>query len=177
LGYWNKPEATNETLKDGWLYSGDLGRLDDEGYLFITGRKKDILKTSGGKNITPSLIENELKVHPLIGEAIVCGDGKKYLVALISLDQDVLAALSTKYNITQQQFQGGPALKVVEDHITKVNTLFSRVEQIKKFRITPTPFGLEKGELTPTMKARRHIINENYKELIESMYQGDEDKE
>jgi len=174
LGYWNKPEATNETIKDGWLYSGDVGRFDDEGFLFITGRKKDTIKTSGGKQITPSLIENELKVHPVIGEAIVVGDGRNYLVALISLDMDVVKALSAKYNITPEQFQAGPALKAVAEHVDKINSLFSRVEQIKKWRITPEPFGLERGEVTPTFKARRHIIHQNYKELIDSMYEGDE---
>jgi len=175
IGYWNKPEATSECLVDGWLFSGDLGRLDEDGFLFITGRKKDVLKTSGGKNITPSLIENELKTHPLIGEAVVCGDGQKYLVALISLDSDVLKVLAAKHNITTEQFQEGPAPQVIAEHIEKINSLFSRVEHIKKFRITPVPFGLERGEVTPTMKARRHIINQNYKDLINSMYE--EDKE
>jgi long-chain acyl-CoA synthetase len=163
LGYYKEPEATAETLHDGWLSSGDLGAFDADGFLTITGRKKEIIITAGGKNIAPKNIEAALKQSPVIGEAVVIGDRRKYLTALVTLDE-----LATK-EMAQDQIRA-----TIQTQVDQVNQSLARVEQVKKFAILARPFGIESGELTPTLKIKRKVVAQKYATEIEAMYQGDD---
>ncbi|MEZ4440250.1 MAG: long-chain fatty acid--CoA ligase [Polyangiaceae bacterium] len=171
LGYFKSPEATAETLIDGWLHSGDLGKIDAEGFLHITGRKKDLIITAGGKNIAPKNIEAALKDLNIIGEAVVIGDRRKFLTALISLDPEKAEEYAKKNGEKVGSLHESESLKaLIQEHVDKVNNDLARVEQIKKFTILKKPFSIEGGELTPTLKVKRKKVNENYSDVIESMY-------
>eukprot|EP01129_Flabellula_baltica_P002095 TRINITY_DN11949_c0_g1_i1.p1 TRINITY_DN11949_c0_g1~~TRINITY_DN11949_c0_g1_i1.p1 ORF type:complete len:575 (+),score=144.13 TRINITY_DN11949_c0_g1_i1:22-1725(+) len=173
LGYWNLPDKTAETIdSDGFVHSGDLGRFDEDGFLYIVGRKKDIIITSGGKNVTPINMENSLKTHPLIGAAVVVGEGRPYLNALICLDDDVVAALAAKHGITPEQFKASPGChEAVEKHVEECNQHFNRQEQVKKFKILEEPFSIENDTLTPTTKVKRANVNVYYADVIDALYQ------
>ncbi len=158
LGYYKEPEATAESLKDGWLCSGDLGAFDKDGFLSITGRKKEIIITAGGKNIAPKNIEAALKQSPIIGEAVVIGDRRKFLTALVTLS-DAAATTDT-----------AQIRSTIQAQIDQVNLTLARVEQVKKFAILPKPFGIDSGELTPTMKIKRKVVAQMYAVEIEAMY-------
>jgi len=175
-GYFKNPELTAETVIDGWMHSGDIGEFDAQGNLRITDRKKDIIITSGGKNITPQHIENELKFSPYISDAVVIGDARKYLSALIMLDEENVMKYAQDERIPFTTYksltEAGEIVKLVQDEIEKVNNRLARVEQIKKFRLLDIKLTSEDGELTATMKLKRRYINEKYKTLIDSMYRG-----
>lgn len=171
MGYYKDQAATDEALIDGWLHSGDLGKVDSEGYLHITGRKKDLIITAGGKNIAPKNIEASLKDLNLVGEAVVIGDRRKYLTALISLDVDAMAAYAEEHGLdVDTLYEAAQVNSMLEAHVAKVNKDLARVEQIKKFTILKKPFSIEGGELTPTLKVKRKIVNDHYASEIESMY-------
>jgi long-chain acyl-CoA synthetase len=160
LGYLNNPEATAEALtQDGWLKSGDIGEIDDEGYLFITDRKKDIIITAGGENVTPSLIETALQTNPLIGTVVVIGDQRPFLTALISIDPEAAEGM------TDDEVQAS-----VQSAVDEVNAANARVRQLKKFAILDEPLSIEHGELTPTMKVKRKVVREHFNDQIEAMY-------
>ena len=160
LGYYKEPEATAEALRDGYLCSGDLGAFDKDGFLSITGRKKEIIITAGGKNIAPKNIEAALKESPLIGEAVVIGDRRKYLTVLVTLDDAAAAKVG-----------GVDAVRAaIQARIDEVNVTLARVEQIKKFAILARPFGIETGELTPTMKIKRKVVANKFAQEIDAMY-------
>ena len=177
-GYWRNPEATAETIVEGWLHSGDVGEIDERGFLKITDRKKDLIITSGGKNIAPQNLENQLKFSPYVNDAVVIGDARKYLTALIIIDEDnvVKFAQDNKVQYTTyasltraQEIQG-----LIAEEVRRVNKNLARVETIKKFSILPKKLLEEDGEVTPTMKVKRKFINETFGELIEGMYRGRE---
>jgi long-chain acyl-CoA synthetase len=168
MGYYKEPQATAETLVDGWLCSGDLGALDKDGFLTITGRKKEIIITAGGKNIAPKNIEAALKQSPLVGDVIVIGDRRKFLSALITLDEAAAARVAPDAGA---KLAGAPAIRAaVQKQVDEVNETLARVEQIKKFTILPRAFSIADGEMTPTMKLKRKVIAQRYATEIDAMY-------
>lgn len=175
-GYYKSDEATAEVLADGWLHSGDVGFLDDEGYLHVTDRKKDLIITASGKNIAPQEIENRLKYHPLISQAVVVGDQRPYLTALITLDPEAVGRLAVERNlgsVDPAEITGHPAIEeTIASAIESVNAQFSRIEGIKRWKILPREFALDSDEVTPTLKVRRRIITEKYADLIAEFYAG-----
>ena len=174
MGYWNKPEKTAETFIQGWLHTGDVGRIDDDGYVYIVDRMKDIIITAGGKNITPSEIENQLKFSPFISDAVVVGDKRPYLTCLIMIDQENVEKFAQDNNVPFTNYtslcHAQPVQDLIWQEIEAVNTKFARVETIKKFRLIDQLLDPEDEELTPTMKLKRKVVNEKYIDLINEMY-------
>lgn len=174
-GYFKAPQLTAETLKDGWLHTGDVGAID-EGYVKILDRKKDIIITAGGKNITPAFIENKLKFSPYIQDAVVIGDGRKYLVALILIDEDNVTKYAQDNRIPFTTFadltQNPEIKKLIAGEVAKVNKTLARVETIKKFALLPRRFYEEDGDVTPTKKVKRRFLEKRYADLIDSLYKG-----
>jgi len=174
MGYLNQPEKTAETLKDGWLHTGDVGRMDADGFFYITDRMKDIIITAGGKNITPSEFENHLKFSPFITDAVVIGDKRPYLVALVMIDHENVERYAQDAAIPFSNFASlcrRPEIQaLIQAEVDRVNQGFARVEQVKKFRLIEQKLTAEDEELTPTMKLKRKLVNEKYKDMIESMY-------
>jgi long-chain acyl-CoA synthetase len=177
VGYLKNPEATAATVDaDGWLHTGDVGELDGDGFLTITDRKKDIIITAGGKNISPSEIENRLKVSPYVREAVVIGDRRKYLTALIGIEADTVSNWATRKGIgftTYRDLSEKPEVReLVEEWVQQVNSELAQVEQIKSFALIPKELDHEEGELTATQKVKRTAIAQEFEALIASMYQG-----
>jgi long-subunit acyl-CoA synthetase (AMP-forming) len=174
-GYLKDPEATRAALDDaGWLHSGDIGTIDAQGFLQITDRKKDLLITAGGENIAPQLIEGKLKSVPVIAQAVVIGDRQRYLSALVTLDPERLASEAKAIGSSARTPKEAASCPVFRGHlqreIDRVNADLARVQTIKRYVILPKELSVEGGELTPTMKVKRKVVNEKYKEEIESMY-------
>jgi long-chain acyl-CoA synthetase len=175
-GYYKNQDATEETIKDDWLYTGDLGRLDQDGFLYITGRKKDIIITAGGKNITPANLENGLKQNQYISQAVVYGDRRPYLTAIVTLDPEEIGAYATDHGLgttdVAQLAQRPEVRKLVQDALDVVNSKVARVEQVKKFTILPQDLSQESGELTPTLKVKRNVVYEKYASEFDELYAG-----
>jgi long-chain acyl-CoA synthetase len=176
MGYRNQPELTSETISgDGWLHTGDIGRFDEDGFLWITGRIKEIIITSGGKNVTPSNIENLLKNHPLIDQVMVHGDKRKYLTALIGMAPEQIEAWAKANGHKDKSYEELTKLDELRDEIerfvTESNKKLARFETIKKFVILPAPLEVETGELTPTLKVKRRVVEEKYKQLLDDLYE------
>lgn len=175
-GYYRDPEKTAETVKGGWLHTGDVGRLDPDGHVVISDRMKDIIITSGGKNITPSEIENQLKFSPYINDAVVIGDGRKYLTALIMIDDENVMEYAQDHRIpftTYASLTRAPeVIKLIQKEVDEVNKKFARVETVKKFSLIDIKLTTDDEEITPTMKLKRKFVNEKFKDVIEAMYKG-----
>ncbi len=172
-GYYKNEEATRETIVDGWLHTGDLGAIDEDGFLKITGRKKDIIITAGGKNITPANLENEIKQHALVSQCVVVGDRKPYLVALVTLDPEEALAYAKEHGLPEDPAQlatNEEVRKAIEDHVDTINQKFARVEQVKKVAILPRDLSQEAGELTPTLKVKRAVVASKHEGEIEQLY-------
>ncbi len=174
-GYLKDPEATKNAIDaDGWLHSGDIGTIDEDGFLQITDRKKDLLITAGGENIAPQVLEGQLKSIPVIAQAVVVGDRRKYLGALVTLDPERVQAEAAAAGSPAKTVAEAAQCPVFKRHLQKqideVNSRLARVQTIKKFVIVPHEFSIDGGELTPTMKVKRKVVNEKYRAEIESMY-------
>jgi long-chain acyl-CoA synthetase len=172
-GYWKDPEATAAALQDGWLHTGDIGELDADGYLRITDRKKDLIVNSGGDNIAPQRVEGVLLLEPEIGQAVVFGDRKPYLVALLVPHAD----FAKRY--ARERHKGADPAVLAESPefrdavgaaVTRANRRLSTIERVRRFHVMPEPFTIENGMMTPTMKLRRHMIYRSYRDLIEGLY-------
>ena len=173
-GYYKNPDATSETIVDEWLHTGDIGRLDEDGFLYITGRKKDIIITAGGKNITPANLENGLKQNQYISQAVVHGDRRPFLSALITLDPEEIVPWAQKQGIEDTDMaslvQNEKVRALVQEAVDTVNEKVARVEEVKKFTILPHDLTQETGELTPTLKVKRNVVNEKYAAELDAMY-------
>jgi long-chain acyl-CoA synthetase len=172
-GYFKDPELTAQTIKDGWLHTGDVGEMD-AGHLRILDRKKDILITAGGKNITPAYIENKLKFSAYIQDAVVIGDGRKFLTALILIDEDNVTKYAQDQRIPFTTFadltRNEQIQKLIDNEVSAVNKTLSQVETIKKFELLPRRFYEEDGDVTPTKKVKRRFLEERYADVIDKMY-------
>jgi long-chain acyl-CoA synthetase len=174
MGYYKNEAKTAETIVDGWLHTGDVGEMDEDGFVKITDRMKDIIITAGGKNVTPSEIENQLKFSPYISDAVVIGDQRRFLSCLIMLDHETVAQFAQERNVPFTNFASLCRAKDVQDlireEIERVNKQLARVETVKKFRLIEEILTAEDEELTPTMKLKRTFVNKKYKDVIDGMY-------
>ncbi|MHB8717623.1 MAG: AMP-dependent synthetase/ligase [Candidatus Dormibacteria bacterium] len=171
-GYLKNQEATDETVQDGWLHTGDVGELSDDGYLKITDRKKDLIITAGGKNISPGNLEQALATHPVVGRAVAIGDKRPFMSALFTLDEEEAPRWARERgwpSDVEQLARHQPLLDELQAHVDRVNSRLSQVEQIKKFTVIPHDFQVN-DELTPTLKVKRRVVTEKYADLIEAMY-------
>ena len=175
-GYLNNPEKTAETVVDGWLHTGDVGSVDNQGYFRITDRIKDIIITAGGKNVTPSEIENQLKFSPYIADAVIIGDKRKFLSCLVMIDEDNVMKFAQDTNVPFSNYtslcRADEVQRLIQGEIDRVNRDFARVEQVKAFRLIEQVLMPEDEELTPTMKLKRSFVSAKYKDLIDSMYEA-----
>jgi long-chain acyl-CoA synthetase len=172
-GYHKNEEATRETIVDGWLHTGDIGEIDSEGFIKITGRKRDIIITAGGKNITPANLEADIKQHPLVSQCVVVGDRQPYLVALVTLDPEEAAAYAREHDLseTPEQLAANADVKAsIEAHVEEINKNYARVEQVKKIAILKQDLSQETGELTPTLKVKRAVVTSKHEQEIEQLY-------
>jgi long-chain acyl-CoA synthetase len=176
-GYWRNETATAEALTDGWFRTGDLGQLDDDGYLSITGRKKEIIVTAGGKNVAPAVLEDQVRAHPLISQSVVVGDRQPFIAALVTIDEEALpkwlAAHDLSATTTVADLRGHEALRAeIQGAIDAANQSVSKAEAIKVFRILPQDFTEATGELTPSLKVKRQVVHKNYAAEIAEIYRG-----
>jgi long-chain acyl-CoA synthetase len=179
-GYRNNPDATREAVTDGWFHTGDVGQLDDDGYLCITGRKKELIVTAGGKNVAPAVLEDRLRAHPLIGQCVVVGDGQPFVGALVTIDREALPGWRKRHGKAAAA-PDGDASDLVDDPelrgevaaaVEEANRAVSRAEQIRKFRILPGDFTEQGGELTPTLKVKRAVVLRRYADDVAALYGG-----
>ena len=173
-GYWNDPDATEKTLIEGWIHTGDIGEFDSDGYLKITDRKKDIIVNAGGDNISPSRIEEKLNIEPEIAQSMVYGDFKNYLVAIVVPDREFAKEWwrennNNEFNISKLN-KNAEFIKMIKETTEKVNEKLSQIEKIRKFLLIDEEFTVENDMMTPTLKVRRFKVKEFYKDQLEELY-------
>jgi long-chain acyl-CoA synthetase len=174
-GYHNNADASFGAVEDGWLHTGDLGSIDEDGFLSITGRKKDIIITAGGKNLTPANLENDMKQCRWVSQAVMYGDRRPYPVMLITLDAEEIVPWAQQQGLTSdlgELCEHPDVRRLVQDHLDKANDKYAQVERVKKFAILPHDLSQETGELTPTLKVKRNVVNEKYVAVFDAMYEG-----
>ena len=173
-GYWNNEQANRDSWTDGWFHTGDIGELDEDGSLRITGRKKDLIVTAGGKNVSPSQLEDLIAAHPLVSQAVVVGDNRSFIAALVTIDSEAFEDWKGRHGKSgsvRDNLQDGDLVGEVQDAVDRANRSVSRAESIRKFRILPEEFAVESGELTPTLKLKRNVVHEKYGDEIEKLYE------
>ncbi|MEV5139797.1 AMP-binding protein, partial [Streptomyces syringium] len=174
-GYWNNEQATKEALSDGWFHTGDLGTLDEDGYLAITGRKKEIIVTAGGKNVAPAVIEDRIRSHALIAECMVVGDGRPFVGALITLDEDFLPRWLAEHGrpagtTPSELADDAELLADVQKAVDDGNAAVSKAESVRKFRVLPAQFTEDSGHVTPSLKLKRNVVAKDFAGEIEAIY-------
>ncbi len=174
-GYWQNDEATEKTFDGEWFKTGDLGELDDTGHLRVTGRKKDLIVTAGGKNVSPGPMEDRMRSHPLVSQAVVIGDGRPFISVLITLDEEAVGKWKAEHNVPEQttvrELAANAVLRAeIQDAVNAANELVSHAEAIKKFHILPRDLSEEEGEMTPTMKVKRNVVVDKFAREVEDMY-------
>jgi long-chain acyl-CoA synthetase len=175
-GYWNNPEATAEVRDaEGWFKTGDLGSLDEDGYLSITGRKKELIVTAGGKNVAPAVLEDRLRAHPLVSQCMVVGDRQPFIAALVTIDEDALpawlAAHGKSASATAADLRNDPDLvAAIQEAVDEANRAVSKAESIRVFRILAGDFTEANGMLTPSLKVKRNVVAKEYADEIAAIY-------
>ena len=174
LGYWKNPDATAATIdSDGWFHTGDLGEFDADGFIRITGRKKEILVTAGGKNVAPTGMEDRIRAHPLVSQCMVVGDGKPFIAALITIDPETIGAWAAKHGKTADipsLVNDADLIAEIQTAVDDANDSVSRAEAIRKFAILPTDWTQQSGELSMKLSLRRHVVMQNHEDDVAALY-------
>jgi long-chain acyl-CoA synthetase len=175
-GYYHRPDETAAALAGGWFHTGDIGELDDDGFLWITGRKKELIVTAAGKNVAPAPLEDRLRAHPLISQAVVVGDQRPFVAALVTIDDEAFADWAVEAGVSAgtvaEAAETAELRAAVRVAVDDANLSVSRAESIREFSILPNDFTIEADELTPTLKVRRAVVQRRYQSVIDSIYAG-----